>query len=84
MGVCARFVCELMPAYIAGEGTVSCCSPASGSLPGPLSDAAPSPQLLCTLTFWLLLRQFVKEKLLRRAEPRGADGGHCGRHRSRQ
>ncbi|OWK16031.1 hypothetical protein Celaphus_00004046 [Cervus elaphus hippelaphus] len=27
----------------------------------------PSPQLLCTLTFWLLLRQFVKEKLLRRA-----------------
>ena len=27
----------------------------------------PPPQLLCTLTFWLLLRQFVKEKLLKRA-----------------
>lgn len=34
-----------------------------------LGDPAPRPppQLLCTLTFWLLLRQFVKEKLLKRA-----------------
>ena len=27
-----------------------------------------SPQLLYLLTFWLLLRQFVKEKLLKKAK----------------
>lgn len=30
-----------------------------------------SPQLLYTLTFWLLVRQFVKEKLLKKKPPSG-------------
>ena len=55
--------------------------PAAVSPPAPVSSGRarlggtgphsvtlpPPPQLLCTLTFWLLLRQFVKEKLLKRA-----------------
>ena len=49
-------------------------SPVSPSLSLSLSPLVvlahcPSPQLLLTLTFWLLLRQFVKEKLLTRRCP---------------
>lgn len=63
-------VCQLVSMHVCER--VSPCLRAGGcwgGLGGPaLGDTAPPHQLLFTLTFWLLVRQFVKEKLLKKAK----------------
>lgn len=82
MEVCARVPlggCEQEGVWCLWEagvdGLVAAASlralaPAMGGVLGPPADCDIPflSQLLYTLTFWLLLRQFVKEKLLKRAE----------------